>query len=156
MSTAAAPLSIVPESTPNPNCTKFNINRTLLSGGGFDYPNVDAAANSPLAKELFRLPNVCGVFIGPNFVTISTTPGNDWGLRPIAIQALDSFLSSGQAVVSGGAEPAAPPKKAWTEIEAGIVRVLENEIRPAVAMDGGDIIFSSFEKGIVLSSTLGS
>ena len=151
-----APLSIIPENTPNPNSTKYNVNRTLLKGAGRDYPNAAAAKASPLASELFMLPNVAGVYIGSNFVTVSTTPGNDWGTRPLVTQALESFLNSGKPVVAGSEQPEAPQARAWTEIETGIIRVLENEIRPAVAMDGGDIVFERFEKGVVKLHLRGS
>jgi Fe-S cluster biogenesis protein NfuA len=153
MSSAAPlpPLTINPEMTPNPNCTRYAVNRTLLSGAGRDFPNPDSAVNSPLARELFLLPEVTGVYIGADFVTVTTKTSNNWALPPLVRQCLQFHVSSGQPAVIDAASPAtngdAPIK--MSEAAAGIIRILETEIRPAVAMDGGDIIFNSYDKGVL-------
>ena len=156
MSTTAVPGSeIIPEDTPNPLSTKFNLGRAILDGpAGRDFMSVEAAAGSPLAQELFTVPGVKGVYVGERFVTVSVHSGSDWwALRPIIVQTLGAFLMSGKPVFEQGSGSAevknqeAAPK--FSAIEAGIVRVLENEIQPAVAMDGGYISFAGFENGVV-------
>ncbi len=149
MSTASqARLSVIPESTPNPNSTKFVVNRTLLSGAGRDFPNREAAQDSLLARELFLLPGVSGVYIGSNFVTV-TAAGNVWALPPLVIQAIETHVNSGIPAVGTETVSAPIPRKPDSPLEAGILRILENEIRPAVAMDGGDITFAGYENGVL-------
>lgn len=153
MSTSTAPrLEIVPEDTPNPLSHKFTLNRTLLQGRGRDFASLDSASASVLAQEMFRLPGVKGIYVGENFVTVSVNPGSDWWtLHPLIIQTLETFVGSGAPMFEetngSGASAAEAPK--FSVIEAGIIRVLENEIQPAVAMDGGHIAFVGYENGIV-------
>lgn len=145
-----APLSVIPEETPNPASNKFTLNRTLLSGVGRDYTSAQAAAQSPLARELFLLNGVSGVYIGANFVTVTLAAGgNWWTLRPLAMQAIESFVATGQPAVSDSEAKSPPPPQALSAIELGIVQILENEIQPAVAMDGGYISFAGYDKGVV-------
>ena len=148
-----AKLIVIPEDTPNPNSTKFTLNRTLLDGPGEDFPNVEAAARSPLVRELFMLPGVRGVYIGPNFVTVSVHQGTDWwSIRPLAAQTIETFFASGRPILNlAGAvvEPPAAAQPPLTAIELGIRQILENEIQPAVAMDGGFIAFDSYADGVV-------
>jgi NFU1 iron-sulfur cluster scaffold homolog, mitochondrial len=151
---SAEKLSIVAEDTPNPLSNKFSLSRKLLDGPGRDFPYADAAKPSPLAAELFMLPGVTAVYIGPDFVTVTVKPGIDWwSQRPLVIQAIDTHLSAGKPVLGAG-EPgkdaaAGVDVSTLSPTEVGIIRVLENEIQPAVAMDGGFIAFSGFNKGIV-------
>jgi Fe-S cluster biogenesis protein NfuA len=149
-----AQVSIVPEATPNPNSTRYAVNRKLLEGAGRDFPNRDAAAASPLARELFLLPAVTGVYVGIDFVTVTTATANAWALPPLVIQCIQHHIASGQPAVleSGGAQPAnaaSEKKQEWSPEATAIMRILETEIRPAVAMDGGDIVFNSYEDGVL-------
>ena len=145
-----APVSVIPEETPNPASNKFTVNRTLLSDAGRDYTTSQAAAQSPLARELFLLNGVSGVYIGPNFVTVTLAPGgNWWAVRPMVTQAIESFLQTGQAAVGDAETKSPPPPQNFSAIEIGIMQILENEIQPAVAMDGGYISFAGYDKGVV-------
>jgi Fe-S cluster biogenesis protein NfuA len=147
---ANAAINITPETTPNPNSTRYAINRILLEGQGRDFPNKEAGAASPLARELFLLPGVTGVYIGSDFVTVTTATSNAWALPPLVIQCIQYHITSGQPAIPAGDAPVASAKKEeWTPEAAGIIRILENEIRPAVAMDGGDIVFNSYENGVL-------
>lgn len=142
---------ITPQPTPNPNSTKFSVNRRLLDGPGRDFPEPDAAADSPLAFRLFHRPEVRGVFIGPGFVTVTASADADWfALADFVKEALEAHIASGEPAVAatGGPEQRSPADDA-TAIEQGIQRVLNTEIRPAVAMDGGDVTFDSFRDGVV-------
>ena len=146
------PLKIVPEDTPNPNSNKFTLNRTLLSHAGVDFPNRTAGASSPLARELFLLDSVSGVYIGPNFVTVSLKDAADWWtLRPLIMQTIETHVASGIPAVSDGTQAPAPAASRTfsSAVEAGINQILETEIQPAVAMDGGHIAFVGYEKGVV-------
>ena len=143
-------LSVVPEDTPNPFSNKFSLNRTLLSGPGRDFPNAAAALRSPLAAELFHIPDVKGVYLGEDFVTVSIKAGgNWWALRPLVVQTIENFIATGTPAVGAAAPEPAPPTKPLTTVELGIIQILETEIQPAVAMDGGQISFAGYENGIV-------
>jgi Fe-S cluster biogenesis protein NfuA len=142
-----ASLQIVPETTPNPNSVRFTVNRTLLTGPGRDFWGAQEAEGAPLVKALFALPGVAGVFVGPNFVTVTTLPGAEWAaLSPRVVEALTQALASGQPLFPAAPGAAARPDN---EVEAGIVRILEEQIRPALSMDGGDVVFVGFKDGIV-------
>ncbi|HLX62296.1 MAG TPA: NifU family protein [Planctomycetota bacterium] len=151
------PFRIYPEDTPNPLSNKFNLNRTLLNGPGRDFPNRQLAELSPLATDIYYIPGVTGVFIGQNFVTVTILPGNSWwAMRPLVEQAIESFIQRGEPAVKGNAGTPEPPAgsgagadRPFSESEVGILRILEEEIRPAVAMDGGDITLVAYENKIV-------
>jgi len=160
MTSSILPVSIIPESTPNPSSTRYAVNRKLLDGQGRDFPSKESAALSPLARELFLLPGVTGIYIGTDFVTVTTATSNAWALPPLVIQCIQSHINSGQnAVLSpadGPSEVAAETKPGWSPEATAIIRILENEIRPAVAMDGGDIVFNSYENGVLRLHLRGS
>jgi Fe-S cluster biogenesis protein NfuA len=112
---------------------------------------VKSAANSPLARELFLLPSVTGVYIGKDFVTVTTAIANAWAMPPLVIQCIQHHLASGNPAVEDKAPANSARDEAlnMSEAAAGIIHILETEIRPAVAMDGGDIIFNSYENGVL-------
>ena len=154
MSSSSEKIMILAEPTPNPNSIRFGLNRTLLSGAPHDYTSAEAAKDSPLATELFLISGVKGVFIGSNFVTVTLTE-NIWAMRPLIEGTIEAHLSAGKPVVSGEAAPQ-PSALPEGSIEAGIQKILDSEIRPAVAMDGGDVQFAGYEKGIVKLQLRGS
>ncbi|HEY3322943.1 MAG TPA: NifU family protein [Planctomycetota bacterium] len=144
---APAKLQIAAESTPNPHCMRFALNRPLLTGAGQDFASAQVAAVSPLATELFTLPGVTGIYIGPDFVSVTAEPGvNWWALRPLVSEALEHHVASGLPAVSSGPEQTRAP---LSPLETAIVKVIEDEIQPAVAMDGGLVLYAGYEEGIV-------
>ncbi len=151
--TSAQP--IVTESTPNPNTLKFNVHRVLLDSGSADFPTKESAQRSPLAAKLFGIVGVGGVFIGRDFVTITKSASVDWQVVvPAATQAIQQHLVGGEAIVAG-AEAGASAASA-SDVEQKIREIIDREVRPAVAMDGGDIIFVGFQGGIVKLHLQGS
>jgi len=147
-------IMILAEATPNPNSIRFGLNRTLLAGAPRDFTSPEAATDSPLAAELFQISGVKGVFIGSNFVTV-TLNDNVWSMRPLIEGTIEAHLAAGKAVVTGESAPQ-PSALPEGSMEAGIQKILETEIRPAVAMDGGDVQFASYENGIVKLQLRGS
>ncbi len=141
------------EPTPNPATMKFIPGKPVLGDGTVDFRDEGEAAQSPLAKRLFAIDGVSGVFLGSDF--ISVTKGHDeWQhLKPAILGAIMEHYQSGAPVVSGagGADDAAggdyDPKD--EETVKTIKELIETRVRPAVANDGGDIIFSGFRDGIV-------
>ncbi|MDF7813262.1 NifU family protein [Hymenobacter sp. YC55] len=164
----AAPVSIYAEASPNPESMKFVLNAQLLADGvSVDYPNLEAAANSPLAQELFNFDYVGRVFIAQNFVTITKVTDLQWAqLIPELRTFLKSYIEAAGPVFI--VDPAAEQKAAQQAAATGdsseadqqtsqkIIDLLDNYVRPAVEQDGGNITFKSYQDGIVTVNLQGS
>lgn len=144
------------ESTPNPATVKFLPGRQVMTAGTRDFASPEEAAASPLAEALFGLGTVEGVFFGRDFVSVTATPGNDW--RELKAQVLgvllDHFASEAPLFHAGSADGidvaddvADNPEDA--EIVSQIKELIETRVRPAVARDGGDIVYRGFDHGTV-------
>jgi Fe-S cluster biogenesis protein NfuA len=146
------------EFTPNPNTLKFVVNQALLEKGAANYINKEAASNSPLARKLFDVTGVAGVMIGQNFITITKGEAGDWEeIHRLSRDMIADHLSHGGKAVEGDVSSSPANHSAATgEIETLIKKVLDEEIRPAVAMDGGDITFDKYEDGVVYLFLQGS
>jgi Fe-S cluster biogenesis protein NfuA len=142
------------ESTPNPATLKFLPGLTVLDMGTADFPNAEAAAStSPLARRVFAVPGVTGVFFGTDFVTVTKDDGVQWDhLKPAILGAIMEHYQSGAPVMDGGGQ-AGGGHAEHTGEDGDIVRqikeLLDTRVRPAVAQDGGDITFHGFDRGIV-------
>lgn len=138
------------ESTPNPATLKFLPGQTVLATGSADFPTVESAGVSPLARRLFAVEGVEGVFLGPDFITV-TKDEQDWAhLKPAILGVIMEHFTSGQPVMetearAGHAEHDGPDSGIVTQIK----ELLDTRVRPAVAQDGGDITFHGFESGVV-------
>ena len=149
------------EQTPNPATLKFLPGCAVMETGTANFPERGAAARSPLAEHLFQLPEVSGVFLGADFITVTKTDDSDWyRLKPAVLAAIMEHFTAGRPVVVGDAE-AAEAAEAGTgeeddEVVSQIKELLETRVRPAVAMDGGDITFEDYEDGIVYLHMQGS
>jgi Fe-S cluster biogenesis protein NfuA len=144
------------EQTPNPATLKFLPGQVVLEKGTADFPSPDQAGKSPLAKGLFAIEGVKGVFLGHDFVTVTKEDGRDWTtLKPHVLAAImDHFLSGLPALT--GSEEAAQPTGPMDEVERQIRLLIDERVRPAVAQDGGDITFERFEEGVVYLQLKGS
>jgi Fe-S cluster biogenesis protein NfuA len=140
------------EQTPNPATLKFLPGRTVMAAGTANFTDPQSAARSPLAERLFELPEVAGVFFGTDFITVTKGGDGDWyRLKPAILGVIMEHFTAGRPVLLVGAEPAAASADGEEEDEvvAQIKELLETRVRPAVAMDGGDIIFHDFADGVV-------
>jgi Fe-S cluster biogenesis protein NfuA len=146
------------EITPNPATLKFLPGCDVMGEGTANFTDPAEAISSPLARRLFDVDGVSGVFLGSDFVTVTKTPEGEWEvLKPIILGAIMDHFTSGESVITEGV---------WTErrdgdgeddeITAQIKELIETRVRPAVAQDGGDIIFRAFEDGIVYLHMQGS
>jgi Fe-S cluster biogenesis protein NfuA len=146
------------EKTPNPSTRKFLPGRTVMESGGRDFPNVDAAEASPLAEALFATGQVDGVYFGRDFVSVSAAPTVEWEqLEPDVLSVLlDHFLldaplfKPGTAAgidVAPDAAPSIEEDPADSDIIDQIKELLETRVRPAVAQDGGDIVYRGYRDG---------
>ncbi len=139
------------ESTPNPATLKFLPGQDVLGMGTADFPNADAADTSPLARRLFGVSGVTGVFLGSDFVTVTKHDAVDWAhIKPELLGAIMEHFQSGAPVMEGEAEEGhAAHDGPDGEIVGQIKELLDTRVRPAVAQDGGDITFHGFERGVV-------
>ena len=147
------------EITPNPATLKFLPGRDVMGEGTANFTEVEQAGRSPLALRLFELEGIAGVFLGSDFVTVTKSPEREWEvLKPIVLAAIMDHFTSGQPVLIEGAAAAAEGAEADEddEITAQIKELIETRVRPAVAQDGGDIVFRSFEDGVVYLHMQGS
>ena len=140
------------ESTPNPATLKFLPGQTVLDAGTADFPTAETAVKSPLAKRLFSVDGVTGIFFGTDFITVTKRDGLEWDhLKPALLGAIMEHYQSGEPVM-GGAEQAsghADHDGPDSEIVVQIKELLDTRVRPAVAQDGGDITFHGFDRGVV-------
>lgn len=144
------------EQTPNPATLKFLPGRAVMPSGTADFPSRDSAGRSPLANRLFGVDGVRGVFLGSDFITVTKDGEADWHLmKPAVLGALMEHFTSGDPVV-GETDAGADAGEEDDEVTAQIKELIDTRVRPAVAQDGGDIIFHKFEDGVVYLHMQGS
>ncbi|MEM9898166.1 MAG: NifU family protein [Pseudomonadota bacterium] len=164
------------EDTPNPQSLKFVADRAVLGLGpdgrpavGRDFPAPETAERAPLAAAVFAIKGVKGVFLGPDFVTATKDETLDWAtLKPSIIAAIADHLASGAPIVladDGQGSAHDQPSTSLDEYEGEdrevveqIIELIDTRVRPAVAADGGDIVFKHYEPrtGVVFLSLHGS
>ena len=141
------------EATPNPATLKFLPGQDVMGPRGTaDFISEEASARSPLAARLFQLDGVARVFLGADFVTVTKTNDADWAdLRPQVLGALMEHAMAGRPVMAGdeAEEDVEDTDPADAEVVAQIKELLDTRVRPAVAGDGGDIVFRGFRDGVV-------
>ena len=149
------------ESTPNPATLKFLPGRSVLGDGIADFPTRASAAKSPLAQRLFGIDGVAGVMLGNDFITVTKSAG-DWPqLKPVILGAIMEHFTQNLPILDGEPAQAASREEydpADEEIVIQIKELLDTRVRPAVAQDGGDIVFRGFEgkSGTVFLNLRGS
>ncbi|MBU3028585.1 NifU family protein [Paracoccus marinaquae] len=141
------------ETTPNPATLKFLPGETVLGSGTADFPTPDAGAKSPLARRIFAIEGVTGVFLGRDFVTVTKAEDMPWDhLKPSVLGAIMEHFQSGAPAIEGDAPESAGHAAhdgPDAEIVSQIKELLDTRVRPAVAQDGGDITFHGFDRGVV-------
>ncbi len=143
------------EQTPNPVSLKFLPGCEVMTRGTAEFTTTEKAQVSPLAANLFTIAGVAGVFLGSDFITVTKAADADWEkLKPQVLGALMAHFTTGQPVMLGedlahDAGHASSASGGDSEIVLQIKDLLDTRIRPIVAQDGGDIVFASFEDGIV-------
>ena len=147
------------EQTPNPSTLKFLPGRVVMEKGTLDFAEVASARNSPLAKRLFAIEGVERVFFGSDFVTVTKAQDRDWQvLKPSILGGSMEHYTSGDPVVAASSEAGGETAAAADddEVVAQIKELLDTRVRPAVAQDGGDIVFQDFRDGVVYLHMQGS
>lgn len=144
------------EDTPNPATLKFIPGVPVMTTGTIEFTSVEKADHSPLGRRLFGVAGVRRVFFGSDFITVTKNAGDEWRvMKPAILGAIMEHFTTGEAVVTQ-----VPAESAIQADDSDVVRqikdLLESRVRPAVAADGGDILFDRFEDGIVYLEMRGS
>ena len=145
------------ETTPNPSTLKFLPGRVVMEGGTRDFATPEEAEASPLAEALFDLGDVEGVFFGRDFISVTAAPGVSWPvLKPDVLSLLLDHFTAGMPLFKPASagfsvpmEPDGEYDPADEDIVVQIKELLETRVRPAVANDGGDIVFKGYDQGRV-------
>ncbi|NBS19495.1 MAG: NifU family protein [Flavobacteriia bacterium] len=147
--TAKSPVTIYAESTPNPSTMKFVANKKITDQT-LSFEHVDAAGSVPLAKELFNFSFVKEVFMDENYISISKHDGTQWEEVVMEVRSfIKSYLEEGKPIVDPTLAPAQTQSQTLeglSETELEIVKILDEYVKPAVASDGGNIIFDSYQE----------
>lgn len=143
------------EATPNPATLKFIPGKSVLGDGTADFRAKTEAETSPLAQRLFDVDGVRGVFLGSDFISVTKGEGDEWQhMKPAILGAIMEHYLSGAPVVAHGETGEADAEEHFDPADAETVKtikeLLDTRVRPAVANDGGDIVFHGFKDGIVL------
>jgi len=146
------------ESTPNPLTLKFMPGRIVMESGTAYFPDKKSGKESPFALRLFEVEGVEGVFFGSDFITITKNESTNWEIiKPTILGAIMEHYSSKEKIIEESADNKSENlNKNDSEIVKKIKELIETRVRPAVAMDGGDIVFDNFEDGIVYLHMQGS
>jgi Fe-S cluster biogenesis protein NfuA len=154
------------EQTPNPATRKFLPDQVVMEAGTRDFADAESADASPLASALFDSGMVEGVFYGRDFVSVTAASGASWGdLEPLVLETLlDHFVSGAPLFARGSAAgihvadepPSIDEDPADAEIIDQIKELIETRVRPAVAQDGGDIVYKGYRDGHLYLSMHGA
>jgi Fe-S cluster biogenesis protein NfuA len=150
------------EATPNPSTLKFIPGRPVMGHGTLDIRDPSGASQSPLARALFAIEGVCGVFFGADFISVTKSAGEWAELKPVILGAIMEHFLTGEPLLSAslGGAGQEDGEEFFADEDAGTVgtikKLLESHIRPAVAGDGGDIRFRGFRDGVVYLAMKGS
>ncbi len=139
------------EQTPNPATLKFLPGRGVMETGTANFADAEAARRSPLAERLFQVEGVTGVFLGSDFVSVTKEDGREWYLlKPAILGIIMEHFAAGRPILTEAVDaPEESASEEDSEVVAQIKELLDTRVRPAVAQDGGDIIFQGYDKGIV-------
>jgi Fe-S cluster biogenesis protein NfuA len=138
------------ESTPNPATLKFLPGNPVMETGTANFAAPDEANRSPLAHSLFAAEGVIGVFLGADFITVTKSGDKEWDvMKPLILGAIMEHFQSGRPVIEVDAADTTVADGDDDEVVVQIRELIDTRVRPAVAQDGGDIVYKGFEDGIV-------
>ena len=142
-------IQISAQVTPNPNTLRFAVEQQLVESGSYNFPTEELAKGSAIPEVLFQVEGVQNIMVGTKFVSVTKSQDVDWSalVEPV-IDGIRDALTSGNPVVSDEAMVKHESGQD-SEAEKKIKKILDEEIRPAVAMDGGDVTFHSYVEGVL-------
>ncbi len=148
------PITVYGETTPNPSALKFVVSR-MLTKNAIEYKNIDETASSPLAKELFKFPYVKEIFIDENYISVTKYDLNSWDEITLELRTfIKQYIENGgivldETVVANAEKQEQIKNEAFDKLDVTsqqIINILEEYVKPAVAADGGNIAFESFDE----------
>ena len=138
------------ESTPNPATMKFLPGNPVVPDGTANFANKDEAGQSPLAQALFDNDGVIGVFLGADFITVTKAEDFTWDvIKPLILGSIMEHFQSGRPVIDAQDGDVLVNDEDDDQIVVQIRELIDTRVRPAVAQDGGDIVYKGFENGVV-------
>lgn len=152
-------VNVIVESTPNPATLKFLPGCSVMETGTANFASPEKADKAPLVRQLFKIDGVAGVFLGADFISVAKRSTSDWqSLEPVVTETISVFFQWGGPAVTveknDGEGPGSYEDDDETVLQ--IKELLDTRIRPSVAMDGGDIVYRGFERGVVFLSLQGA
>jgi len=153
-----SPLVIYTESTPNPETMKFVMNR-MLTNHVCEYRTIEDASDSPLALDLFAFPYIKNIFYSSNFITLTKTADTEWDDVILLLKDfIKDYINAGKPIFNETTIDTSHNTILTDDSDTviQIKNILDTYVRPAVEMDGGNIIFRSFKNGIVTLGMQGS
>ncbi len=150
-------ISVTLEFTPNPDTLKYVVSAPLLERGVLDFTDVSQAEGAPLAQRLFAVAGVKAVMLATDFVTVTVT-GQEVMMEVNAamLREIREHLEAGEPIVTDALKPQGEHGEDNSHVAQQVIAILDAQIRPAVARDGGDIVFDRFENGVVYLELKGS
>ncbi|TDW46366.1 Fe-S cluster biogenesis protein NfuA [Flavobacterium sp. 270] len=148
------PITVYGETTPNPSALKFVVSR-MLTRNAIEYKNIDQAVSSPLAQELFKFPYVKEVFIDENYISVTKYDINDWSEITLELRTfIKQFIENGgtvldESLIQVTTKNDITKDEAFDKLDVTsqqIINILEEYVKPAVAADGGNIAFESYNE----------
>lgn len=148
------PITVYGETTPNPSALKFVVSR-MLTRNAIEYKNIDQAVSSPLAQELFKFPYVKEVFIDENYISVTKYDINDWSEITLELRTfIKQFIENGgtvldESLIQVTSKNDITKDEAFDKLDVTsqqIINILEEYVKPAVAADGGNIAFESYNE----------
>lgn len=153
MSVEAVPVVTVP--TPNPDALMFRVEEALVPTGTYEYKLGQSTADAPLAERLFQIDGVELVLIAPRFVTVGKSGAASWPeIVPFAKSIIRALLLDGEMAVYDERAVATP--EGMSDLERRVLQMLDDEIRPAIAGDGGDVVYGGIVDGMVRLQLIGA
>lgn len=141
--------------TPNPDAYLFQVQETLIPSGTYEFFHDQDLTSSPLAREILEIEGLELLMIAPRFITVRKFSEESWDeLLPEITSTFEQFLHSGQMAVVESEQ--SRQEQASSDVERQILEILQEEVRPAIAQDGGDFIYHGFENGIVKLELIGA
>ena len=138
------------ENTPNPATIKFIPGVPVMESGVAEFMNEEAAKKSPLADRIFEISGVQSVFFGKDFISVSKKDSVEWNdIKARILMAVMQHFTMGEPLFQEGVDSSFANDDLLDEISKQIKELIDTRVRPAVAQDGGDIIFERFEQGVV-------
>ncbi|MAU64205.1 MAG: hypothetical protein CMC38_07705 [Flavobacteriaceae bacterium] len=146
-----SPTTVYAESTPNPNVMKFVVNKKIVDNV-YEFKNIDEAENSPLAQSLFSFPFIKEIFLDLNFISVTQNSNSNWDENVMDVREfIRTFIQDGNTLINEDLfKENSNQIKVNTEniddISKQIIEIIEQHVKPAVASDGGNILFQSYDK----------